>query len=97
MAAKKRGKASPTAAEKDEWPRPPKPPIGAPELADESSSPPPNEDLSAKEPARPELPVAGLVASAGGLDAFKKFFTAMPVDSGIAFVLIPHLDPRTQA
>ena len=37
--------------------------------------------------------MAGLVASAGGLDAFKKFFTAMPVDSGIAFVLIPHLDP----
>ena len=55
--------------------------------------PRPTRTDSAKEPARPELPVAGLVASAGGLDAFKKFFTAMPVDSGIAFVLIPHLDP----
>ena len=46
---------------------------------------------------RPKLPVAGLVASAGGLDAFKKFFAAMPADSGIAFVLIPHLDPTHES
>lgn len=32
-------------------------------------------------------------SSAGGLDAFKRFFTAMPASSGMAFVLIPHLDP----
>jgi two-component system CheB/CheR fusion protein len=42
--------------------------------------------------------VAGLVASAGGLDAFKKFFAVMPTDSGIAFVLVPSsTPPRTQA
>ena len=29
----------------------------------------------------------------GGLDAFKRFFSAMPPDSGMAFVLVPHLDP----
>lgn len=39
------------------------------------------------------FPVAGIGASAGGLDALKKFFTAMPPDSGVAFILIPHLDP----
>ncbi len=39
------------------------------------------------------FPIVGIVASAGGLDAFKKFLTAMPADSGMAFVLIPHLDP----
>jgi two-component system CheB/CheR fusion protein len=44
-------------------------------------------------PERPGPPVAGIGASAGGLDAFKKFFAAMPPDSGIAFVLVPHLDP----
>jgi two-component system CheB/CheR fusion protein len=44
-------------------------------------------------PERPGPPVAGIGASAGGLDAFKKFFAAMPADSGIAFVLVPHLDP----
>lgn len=38
-----------------------------------------------------------MVASAGGLDAFKKFFSAMPADSGMAFVLIPHLDPSHES
>lgn len=37
--------------------------------------------------------VVGLGASAGGLDAFKQFFVAMPADSGMAFVLVQHLDP----
>lgn len=39
------------------------------------------------------FPVVGLGASAGGLAALKEFFSAMPPDSGIAFVLIQHLDP----
>jgi two-component system, chemotaxis family, CheB/CheR fusion protein len=39
------------------------------------------------------LPIVGLGASAGGLEAFEAFFTAMPADSGIAFVLVSHLDP----
>ena len=42
---------------------------------------------------KPGFAVVGLGASAGGLDAFKQFFTAMPADSGMAFVLIQHLDP----
>jgi two-component system CheB/CheR fusion protein len=33
-------------------------------------------------------------ASAGGLEAFQKFFAHMPPDSGMAFVLVQHLDPR---
>ncbi len=39
------------------------------------------------------FPIVGIGASAGGLDAFKKFFMALPADSGVAFVLIQHLDP----
>jgi two-component system, chemotaxis family, CheB/CheR fusion protein len=35
----------------------------------------------------------GIGASAGGLDAFEQFFNNMPPDSGMAFVLIQHLDP----
>lgn len=31
-------------------------------------------------------------ASAGGLEAFERFFLHMPTDSGLAFVLVPHLD-----
>ena len=37
--------------------------------------------------------VVGLGASAGGLDAFKHFFAHMPPNSGMAFVLVQHLDP----
>jgi two-component system CheB/CheR fusion protein len=37
--------------------------------------------------------VVGLGASAGGLDAFKTFFAKMPPRSGMAFVLVQHLDP----
>jgi two-component system CheB/CheR fusion protein len=43
------------------------------------------------------FPIVGIVASAGGLDAFKKFFNAMPADSGMAFVLVPHLDPTHES
>ncbi len=38
--------------------------------------------------------IVGIGASAGGLNAFKGFFAAMPADSGMAFVLVQHLDPN---
>jgi two-component system, chemotaxis family, CheB/CheR fusion protein len=38
--------------------------------------------------------VVGLGASAGGLDAFKSFFAKMPPQSGMAYVLVQHLDPH---
>ncbi|MEZ5393011.1 MAG: chemotaxis protein CheB [Bryobacterales bacterium] len=39
----------------------------------------------------------GIGASAGGLDVFKRFLTAMPHNSGMAFVLIQHLDPNHES
>jgi two-component system, chemotaxis family, CheB/CheR fusion protein len=38
--------------------------------------------------------LVGLGASAGGLDAFRAFFANMPPQSGMAFVLVQHLDPN---
>lgn len=38
-------------------------------------------------------PIVGIGASAGGLEAFELFFHNMPANSGMAFVLVPHLDP----
>ena len=38
--------------------------------------------------------IVGIGASAGGLEAFRSFFSEMPSDSGIAFVLVQHLDPE---
>src|SRR5438046_9753855 len=43
---------------------------------------------------RPDFPVVAIGASAGGLEAFKRFMGAMPADGGSAFALIPTLDPN---
>jgi hypothetical protein len=43
------------------------------------------------------LPVVGLVASAASLDAYKAFPDTMPANNGMAFVLIPRLDPRHES
>jgi len=40
------------------------------------------------------FPIVGIGASAGGLDALEHFFSNMPVNSGMAFVVIQHLDPN---
>ena len=40
-----------------------------------------------------DFPVIGIGASAGGLEAFGKFFSTMPIDTGMTFVMIQHLDP----
>jgi two-component system CheB/CheR fusion protein len=37
--------------------------------------------------------VVGVGASAGGLDAFTQLLRPLPIDTGMAFVLIQHLDP----
>jgi two-component system, chemotaxis family, CheB/CheR fusion protein len=39
------------------------------------------------------FPIVGLGASAGGLEAFEQFFRNVPIDCGMAFVLVQHLDP----
>jgi two-component system CheB/CheR fusion protein len=43
-------------------------------------------------PAR-ALTIVGIGASAGGLEAYEMFFRHLPPESGLAFVLVPHLDP----
>ncbi len=43
------------------------------------------------------FPVVGIGASAGGLEAFRKLLAALPADTGIAFVLISHLDPTHES
>jgi chemotaxis methyl-accepting protein methylase/signal transduction histidine kinase/chemotaxis response regulator CheB len=39
------------------------------------------------------FPIVGVGASAGGLEAFTQLLKHLPSDSGMAFVLIQHLDP----
>ena len=40
------------------------------------------------------FPIVGVGASAGGLEAFTALLKHLPCDSGMAFVLIQHLDPK---
>ncbi|WP_235864878.1 chemotaxis protein CheB [Pseudothauera lacus] len=39
------------------------------------------------------FPVVGIGASAGGLEALEQFLSGVPPDSGMAYVVIQHLDP----
>lgn len=61
----------------------------------EADTPQPNElntDSLMRESAV-DFPVVGIGASAGGLQALQQFFSQMPSDSGMAFVVILHLSP----
>jgi len=39
------------------------------------------------------FPIVGIGASAGGLEALEQFLGGVPPDSGMAFVIVQHLDP----
>jgi two-component system, chemotaxis family, CheB/CheR fusion protein len=51
---------------------------------------------SLKTEEKPRCALVAIGASAGGLDAFQEFFDQMADDSGMAFVLVQHLDPNHQ-
>ncbi len=51
------------------------------------------EKADAKSSSPDSFPIVGIGASAGGLEAYEHFFQHMPPDSGMAFILVPHLDP----
>src|SRR5262245_15551983 len=77
MARKKRKPAEPAPAE----PRSTPPAASSP--AEEAG---PREET-------PSFPIVGIGASAGGLEAFTQMLRALPVDTGMAFVLVQHLAP----
>ena len=48
---------------------------------------------SKKTAAKVSFPIIGIGASAGGLEALEQFLGGMPPDSGLAVVIVQHLDP----
>ena len=44
-----------------------------------------------------EFPVVGIGASAGGLEALTEMFHHTPDETGMAFVLVLHLDPNHES
>ena len=68
--------------------------------------PAPTEAARAASGGRPQAPpsdassgflVVGIGASAGGLEAAKRFVGALPADSGMAFILVQHQDPSHES
>jgi two-component system CheB/CheR fusion protein len=65
-----------------------KPPLAATDAtrtADTTHPPPPAVEAV--------FPVVGIGASAGGLEALEQFLTRVPGNSGMAYVIVQHLDP----
>jgi two-component system CheB/CheR fusion protein len=58
-----------------------------------SDKTPPKARAKAKKASGGVFPIVGIGASAGGLEAFEHFFLHTDPDSGMAFVLVSHLDP----
>lgn len=46
---------------------------------------------------RGRFPVVGIGASAGGLEALQQLLGSLPADTGMAFVLVQHLDPKHES
>ena len=53
----------------------------------------PFEEGTKRESSAVPFPIVGIGASAGGLEAFTESLRALPADTGMAFVVIQHLDP----
>ena len=45
----------------------------------------------------PSFPIVGIGASAGGLEAVSRLLDLLPADTGMAFILIQHLDPAHES
>ena len=75
----------------------PKPRRRASEAAPAIAAPAGTEDASQAPRADAAFPVVGIGASAGGLEALEQFFRQAPADSGLAFVVVQHLDPTQES
>ena len=66
---------------------------------DPKAEPPPAESEPGKATGSTAVtvPVVGIGASAGGLESFKALFQHLPPDTGMAFVLVQHLDPHRES
>ena len=53
--------------------------------------------MDAMSPEKAPGAIVGIGASAGGLEAFSTLLRSLPADTGMAFVLVQHLDPRHQS
>lgn len=67
-----------------------------PERADRTGNPSRATERSRRSPTIP-CPIVGIGASAGGIEALLRLFESMPSDSGMAFLVVMHLDPTRES
>ena len=62
-------------------------------------SPEPEDPCGERNPAAESVacPIVGIGASAGGLEAFTELLQHLPLDTGMGFVLVQHLDPSHES
>src|SRR5688572_8956364 len=65
-----------------------------PDTAAEPSPAPVEEHAPDPHADGPPFPVVGVGASAGGLEALTELLEHLPANPGLAFLLVPHLDPH---
>jgi two-component system CheB/CheR fusion protein len=58
---------------------------------DQAGQPQGQPDADVPPAGHPDFPVVALGASAGGLEALESFFSAVPRDSGLAYVVVSHM------
>jgi two-component system, chemotaxis family, CheB/CheR fusion protein len=63
----------------------------------QSDEPQSTEEADGAGARRSHFPVVGIGASAGGLEAFTTLFRKLPPDLGVAYVVVPHLDPHRES
>ncbi|MBI3461504.1 MAG: chemotaxis protein CheR [Planctomycetes bacterium] len=94
MVRKKKAERATSSEEKKAVRQPNQTPAGPAESAPLPAGAGPSPPRGEAEACQPRLPVVGIGASAGGLEALTEFLQAMPADSGMAFVIVSHLDPE---
>jgi two-component system CheB/CheR fusion protein len=70
------------------------------DLQSEESFDPENQEETCgveESPAVSGITIVAVGASAGGLEAFSEMLRALPTDTGMAFVLVQHLDPNHES
>lgn len=65
-----------------------------PPIPNIDSETPLSSSLTTTTPVVPDFPIVGIGASAGGLEAIELFLHNVPEKSGLAFVIVLHLDPN---
>ncbi|MEG4517542.1 MULTISPECIES: chemotaxis protein CheB [unclassified Microcoleus] len=71
----------------------------SPKKNPKKSQPKADRDAEGKQHNNPNelFPVVGIGASAGGLEAFKQLLSHLPIDTGMAFVIIQHMLPTQES